>query len=181
MIRFLRRDAKSPAPTPTLAPEAALARADALYAQGDALEAITLLTDTNPSAGTAAFYDSLLPIGNALGFGTRYTASTTAPDDTENATPTVSNAFTLTGSVNKDCSFYAGNDASARNIDFGTIGVRTGADVLKALALGAKAVLLGRPYVYGLGLSGADGVRPDLRSPACGGPGCAFPLPAVGT
>jgi len=85
-----------------------------------------VLTDTNPSAGTAAFYDSLLPIGNALGFGTRYTASTTAPDDTENATPTVSNAFTLTGSVNKDCSFYAGNDASARNIDFGTIGVRTG-------------------------------------------------------
>src|SRR4029079_10433311 len=77
-----------------------------------------VLTDTNPSAGTAAFYDSLLPIGNALGFGPRYTASTTAPDDTENATPTVSNAFTLTGSVNKDCSFYAGNDASARNIDF---------------------------------------------------------------
>ena len=85
-----------------------------------------VLTDTNPDAATAAFYDSLLPIGNALGFGTRYTASTTAPDDTENATSTVSNAFTLTGSVNKDCSFYPGNDASARNIDFGTIGVRTG-------------------------------------------------------
>ena len=85
-----------------------------------------VLTDTNPDSATASFYDSLLPIGDALGFGTRYTASTTAPDDTENATPTVSNAFTLTGSVNKDCSFYAGNDASARNIDFGTIGVRTG-------------------------------------------------------
>ena len=32
-------------------------------------------------------------------------------------------------------------------------GVRTGADVVKPLALGARAVLLGRPYVYGLGLA----------------------------
>lgn len=83
-------------------------------------------TDTNPSSSTAAFYDALLPLGNALGLGTRYTASTTAPDDTETPTPTVSTAFTLTGSVNKDCSFYAGNAASATNIDFGVIGVRTG-------------------------------------------------------
>lgn len=43
-------------------------------------------------------------------------------------------------------------------------GVRTGADVVKALALGAKAVLLGRPYVYGLGLAGEDGVRHVVRS-----------------
>jgi lactate 2-monooxygenase len=43
-------------------------------------------------------------------------------------------------------------------------GVRTGADVIKALALGAKAVLLGRPFVYGLGLAGEDGVRHVLRS-----------------
>ncbi|TVT31540.1 alpha-hydroxy-acid oxidizing protein [Amycolatopsis rhizosphaerae] len=43
-------------------------------------------------------------------------------------------------------------------------GVRTGADVLKALALGAKAVLLGRPFVYGLGLAGEEGVRHVLRS-----------------
>jgi isopentenyl diphosphate isomerase/L-lactate dehydrogenase-like FMN-dependent dehydrogenase len=42
-------------------------------------------------------------------------------------------------------------------------GVRTGADVLKALALGAKAVLYGRPWVYGLALGGADGVRHVLR------------------
>ncbi|WP_018687196.1 lactate 2-monooxygenase [Actinokineospora enzanensis] len=42
-------------------------------------------------------------------------------------------------------------------------GVRTGADVLKALALGAKAVLLGRPYVYGLGLAGEEGVRHVVR------------------
>jgi L-lactate dehydrogenase (cytochrome) len=42
-------------------------------------------------------------------------------------------------------------------------GVRTGSDVIKALALGAKAVLLGRPFVYGLGLGGEDGVRHVLR------------------
>ena len=42
-------------------------------------------------------------------------------------------------------------------------GIRSGTDVLKALALGAKAVLLGRPYVYGLGLAGEEGVRHVLR------------------
>jgi lactate 2-monooxygenase len=42
-------------------------------------------------------------------------------------------------------------------------GVRTGADVIKALALGAKAVLYGRPYAYGLALAGEDGVRHVLR------------------
>jgi lactate 2-monooxygenase len=38
-------------------------------------------------------------------------------------------------------------------------GVRSGADIFKALALGARAVLLGRPYVYGLALAGEAGVR----------------------
>ena len=38
-------------------------------------------------------------------------------------------------------------------------GVRGGSDVFKALALGARAVLLGRPYVYGLALAGETGVR----------------------
>ena len=38
-------------------------------------------------------------------------------------------------------------------------GIRSGADVFVALALGADAVLLGRPWVYGLTLAGADGVR----------------------
>jgi len=37
-------------------------------------------------------------------------------------------------------------------------GIRRGTDVLKALALGAKAVLIGRPYLYGLGVAGAQGV-----------------------
>jgi lactate 2-monooxygenase len=43
-------------------------------------------------------------------------------------------------------------------------GVRTGADMLKALALGARAVLIGRPYVYGLALGGEAGVRHVLRA-----------------
>ncbi|CAA0104154.1 4-hydroxymandelate oxidase [BD1-7 clade bacterium] len=37
-------------------------------------------------------------------------------------------------------------------------GVRRGTDVLKALALGAKAVLIGRPILWGLAVDGADGV-----------------------
>ncbi|PKY00203.1 FMN-linked oxidoreductase [Aspergillus campestris IBT 28561] len=43
-------------------------------------------------------------------------------------------------------------------------GVRCGADVAKALALGAKMVLLGRPYVYGLSIAGESGVRHVLKS-----------------
>ncbi len=42
-------------------------------------------------------------------------------------------------------------------------GIRTGADVVKALAMGAKAVLVARPYVYGLALAGEEGVRHVLR------------------
>ncbi|OAL50064.1 FMN-dependent alpha-hydroxy acid dehydrogenase [Pyrenochaeta sp. DS3sAY3a] len=42
-------------------------------------------------------------------------------------------------------------------------GIRTGSDVLKAIALGAKAVLVGRPYVYGLAMGGEEGVRHVLN------------------
>jgi 4-hydroxymandelate oxidase len=37
-------------------------------------------------------------------------------------------------------------------------GIRRGTDVLKALALGANATLIGRPYVWGLGAEGESGV-----------------------
>jgi 4-hydroxymandelate oxidase len=37
-------------------------------------------------------------------------------------------------------------------------GVRRGTDVVKALALGARAVLIGRPYLYALAVAGAEGV-----------------------
>ena len=42
-------------------------------------------------------------------------------------------------------------------------GIRRGADVFKAMALGAKAVLVGRPYVYGLALGGAAGVKEVMQ------------------
>jgi L-lactate dehydrogenase (cytochrome) len=42
-------------------------------------------------------------------------------------------------------------------------GVRSGSDVLKALALGADAVCLGRPYVWGLALEGQQGVETVLK------------------
>jgi lactate 2-monooxygenase len=43
-------------------------------------------------------------------------------------------------------------------------GVRSGADVVRALALGASAVGLGRPYVWGLASGGEDGVREVIRN-----------------
>ena len=43
-------------------------------------------------------------------------------------------------------------------------GIRSGADVIKALALGATAVGIGRPYAYGLAIGGADGIVHVLRS-----------------
>ena len=38
-------------------------------------------------------------------------------------------------------------------------GARRGADVVKACALGARGVMFGRPYLYGLGAAGEDGVK----------------------
>ena len=42
-------------------------------------------------------------------------------------------------------------------------GIRSGQDVLKALALGAKGTYIGRSYIYGLGAMGQKGVRLSLE------------------
>lgn len=91
----------------------------------------------NPVLGPTGSYDAPYNLGEVIGIGfnelgllagvgTRYTVDASAPGNTETATPTVNVVFNLTGSVTKDCSFYSGNNAAARNIDFGVIGVRTG-------------------------------------------------------
>jgi lactate 2-monooxygenase len=43
-------------------------------------------------------------------------------------------------------------------------GIRRGADVLKAIALGAAAVMIGRPYAFGLAVAGEAGVRHVIRN-----------------
>jgi lactate 2-monooxygenase len=43
-------------------------------------------------------------------------------------------------------------------------GVRGGADVFRALALGASAVCVGRPWVYGMAIAGEEGAREALRN-----------------
>jgi hypothetical protein len=43
-------------------------------------------------------------------------------------------------------------------------GIRGGADTFKVLALGARAVLIGRPYAYGLALAGQRGVQAVVRN-----------------
>ena len=90
-------------------------------------------TATNPSNDhihigpfTLPSEQDVLDAGVALGIGTRYTADANAPGDSEQAQHRINVAFHLRGTVNRDCSFYSGNSAAARNIDFGVIGVRTG-------------------------------------------------------
>ncbi|MFC4551519.1 MULTISPECIES: alpha-hydroxy-acid oxidizing protein [Halorussus] len=58
-------------------------------------------------------------------------------------------------------------DETATGDDFAVLfdsGIRRGADAIKAMALGADAVLLGRPYVYGLAIDGEDGVREVVQN-----------------
>lgn len=61
----------------------------------------------------------------ANNIGSRYEQSGFSSQNTETASTTVSNTFTLTGSVTKDCSFYGGGQ-TGHTINLGTIGVRTG-------------------------------------------------------
>src|SRR5699024_3449879 len=43
-------------------------------------------------------------------------------------------------------------------------GIRRGTDIIKAMALGAKAVLVGRPFMYGLAVAGQKGVRTVMQN-----------------
>ena len=53
-------------------------------------------------------------------------------------------------------------------------GIRRGTDILKALVLGARAVLIGRPVLWGLAVQGADGVAAVIEHLRwCGR--CSFP------
>lgn len=76
-------------------------------------------------AGIAAGIRALAP--DALK-GAVYAQASTVAGNTETATPTVSTAFSLEGTVSKDCSFYTGG-TSAQAIQLGTIGVTTGNNV----------------------------------------------------
>jgi lactate 2-monooxygenase len=56
-------------------------------------------------------------------------------------------------------------DAVGHELDvFFDSGIRAGVDVAKAMALGARMCLVGRPYVYGLALGGREGVSHVLKS-----------------
>jgi isopentenyl diphosphate isomerase/L-lactate dehydrogenase-like FMN-dependent dehydrogenase len=56
-------------------------------------------------------------------------------------------------------------DAVGDKLDiFFDSGIRAGADIAKAIALGAQMCLVGRPYVYGLALGGEEGVSHVLKS-----------------
>lgn len=49
-------------------------------------------------------------------------------------------------------------------MDSGISGIRRGADVIKAISLGAAAVLIGRPYIYGLAVAGENGVKAVMEN-----------------
>lgn len=97
--------------------------AAALVASTGAAQAQTISYNTDYSTGLTGFFGALAYAG---GIGTVYRAGGAALGNTETATPNVATTFTLRGNVTKDCSFYAGNSAAARDINLGTIGVRTG-------------------------------------------------------
>jgi hypothetical protein len=97
------------------------------YASSASINGNVTSFNANTPAQVAAA-EAVLAIGQGLAspLGTRYTAQASAPGDSVAATDRVDVEFTLNGTVNKDCSFYAGNNAAARTINFGVIGVRTG-------------------------------------------------------
>ncbi len=87
-----------------------------------ATSAIALLSSTTAMAAGGTHN---MPAGN---FGTAnlaYNANVAIPNDTTDATPTVTENFTLTGNVAKDCSFWD-EGTQTHNISIGAIGVKNG-------------------------------------------------------
>lgn len=99
------------------------------------------------SAGAAQAQTTLITegtgLGGLLGSGTFYTAlsGSLQSANSNTATPNLETSFTLSGTVAKDCSFYAGNSAASTNINLGQLGVVTnnGANVGDAFEMRAAA------------------------------------------
>lgn len=85
---------------------------------------------SGPAAAQNTWDAAQTPLSNALGLqqvsGARYQQSSTTQGDTEAATATQTAKFTLSGTVNPDCSFYSASNNGQQAINLGTIGVRTG-------------------------------------------------------
>ena len=115
---------------------------------------------TNPSNGLAGAADWVI---NNLSIGTRYTANTVASDNSAPAVTSITTVFTLSGKVTPDCSFYAGNDSSAQNLDFGTIGVRTGnnENVDSAFTMVAPAVATVKSLTAGCNTNNSLEIKKD--------------------
>ena len=92
---------------------------------GTAFADTTTQTTYSNGLPTNIFGVNVAAIAFALGDGSRYQQSSTTTRNTEEASTSVANSFTLTGSVTKDCSFYGGGQ-TGHTINLGTIGVRTG-------------------------------------------------------
>lgn len=129
-------------------------------------------TLTNP--GVAGTIGAEISLG--LGIGTRYSAfAGSLAGDSVPAVTSITTEFTLTGKVNRDCSFYAGNDASAQTLDFGVIGVRTGnnENVGSAFTMRAPAVATVRTLTAGCNTNNEVVVEKDsalgLRNLNAGG------------
>lgn len=93
------------------------------------------------------------------------------PEDAENAARTGADAIVvsnhggrqLDGAASSIAALPAIVDAVGRDIEILMDGgIRSGQDVIKALALGAKGVLIGRSFLYGLGAMGEQGVTSAL-------------------
>lgn len=108
--------------------------AAALVASAGVAQAQTSVTQYSSPAGALGYF---------FGNGTVYSANTLAQNNnTDTASPTLATSFTLRGNVTKDCSFYGGQNSSARDINLGTLGVVTnsGANVGDAFEMRAPAV-----------------------------------------